>query len=123
MQRNDDLRLSVWDVPLRVDAIRVDERPSTFQRMMYHLFQGLRFVSVYLDDVAVSSRSVEKHTSHLREVLKVSATSLPKLKISKCSFTQCQTRFIGHIISRKSVHVDPEKINFIRGELEPSNKA
>ena len=94
--------------------------PSTFQRMMDQLFQGLSFARVYLDDVVVFSKSAEEHISHLLQVFKVIAMSGLKLKISKCSFAQSQTRLLGHIISREGVPVDLEKINVIRGEREPS---
>ena len=93
--------------------------PSTFQRIMDQIFQGLCFVSVHLSDVVVFSRSIEKYTSHLREVFKVIAASGMRLKISKCSFAQSQTRFLGHIIGRDGVDVDPDNFSIIRGEREP----
>ena len=94
--------------------------PSTFQRMMDQLFQGLRFVKIYLDDVVFFSKSVQEHISHLREVLEMIATIGLKVKISECSLAQSQNRLLGHIISSEGVPVDPEKISIIRGERGPS---
>ena len=83
--------------------------PSTFQRMMDQLFRELSFVSVYLDDVVVFSRTVKEYIEHLDEVFKLIAASSLKLKVAKYSFAQSQTRLLGHIFSGDGVKVDPEK--------------
>ena len=95
--------------------------PSTFQRMMDQLFRELSFVSVYLDDVVVFSRTVKEHISQLEEVFKVIAASGLKLKVAKCSVAQSQMRLHGHIVSGDGVKVDPEKVSAIKREKEPSN--
>ena len=44
--------------------------PSTFQRLMERVLQGLvwKTAVVYLDDVVIFSRTPEEHVDHLREV-------------------------------------------------------
>ena len=44
--------------------------PSTFQKFMQNVLKGIihKFVSVYIDDVVVYSKTVEEHLIHLREV-------------------------------------------------------
>jgi len=36
-----------------------------------------------------------------------------KLKSSKCYFARSSVKYLGHIVSGKSVHVDPEKVERI----------
>ena len=50
---------------------RLTNTPATFQRLMSHLFSGEKwsFVSVYLDDLLIMSKTMEEHVSHVREVL------------------------------------------------------
>lgn len=49
--------------------------PAVFQRLMQKVISGLNpeagpdFVAVYIDDVLVSSRTVEEHLRHLRAAI------------------------------------------------------
>jgi hypothetical protein len=42
-------------------------------------------------------------------------------KLSKCSFYQKQSHYLGHIISKYGIAVDPEKIKSIREWSTPKN--
>jgi hypothetical protein len=42
-------------------------------------------------------------------------------KLSKCSFYQKQIHYLGHIISKDGIAVDPEKIEAIREWSVPKN--
>jgi hypothetical protein len=43
------------------------------------------------------------------------------VKLSKCSFYQKKIHYLGHIISKDRITVDPEKIETIREWLAPKN--
>ena len=88
---------------------------------MDRLFREVSFVSVYLDDVVIFSRTAKEHSAHLEEVFKVIVASGLKLKVAKSSFAQSQTRLLGHIVSGDGVKVDPEKFSAIKREKEPSS--
>lgn len=59
--------------------------PSTFQRLMQHIFgdQQCRSLLLYLDDIVVFSSTVEQHMERLQLVLQWEGL---KAKLSKCSF-------------------------------------
>jgi hypothetical protein len=44
-------------------------------------------------------------------------------KLSKCSFYQRQIHYLGHIISKEGIDVDPEKVQAIREWPTPRNVA
>jgi hypothetical protein len=43
------------------------------------------------------------------------------VNISKCIFYQNKIHYMGHIISTYGITLDPEKVEAIRGGLEPIN--
>jgi hypothetical protein len=89
--------------------------PSTFQRLMNSIFAPLsKFVLVYLDDVLIFSRDPEEHLSHLRQVLNLLRQHKLYAKLSKCEFNKPELRFLGHVIGREGIAVDPSKIDVIR---------
>jgi hypothetical protein len=62
--------------------------PTTFQRMMNDILRDFlhKFVNVYLDDVNVVSRTLEKHMEHMRLVLQRFKEEGFKLSLKKCFF-------------------------------------
>jgi hypothetical protein len=73
-----------------------------------------KFVIVFLDDIIIYSKSEEEHEHNLRMVLQVLRERQLYAKLSKCSFYQKQIHYLGHIISKDGIAVDPKKIEAIR---------
>jgi hypothetical protein len=73
-----------------------------------------KFVIVFLDEILIYSKSEEEHEHHLRMVLQVLREHQLYAKLRKCSFYQKQIHYLGHIISKDGIAVDPEKIEAIR---------
>jgi len=82
--------------------------PSTMQRFMQTAFADLPFVSIYIDDICIFSRSEEEHAEHLVIVLKRLAELKLRVNIRKCSFFAKTIKYLGHIIAHDSVSPDPE---------------
>jgi hypothetical protein len=80
-----------------------------------------KFVIVFLDDILVYSKSEEEHEHHLRLVLQVLREHQLYAKLSKCYFYQEHIHYLGHIVSKQGITVDPEKIEAIRGWTSPRN--
>jgi hypothetical protein len=78
--------------------------PATFQRMMNDRFRDFlhKFVTVYLDDVCVYSRSLEKHLEHLRLVLQRFQEEGLKLRLKKCFFGLQEMEYLGYTSSLMS---------------------
>ncbi|KAK8926203.1 hypothetical protein KSP39_PZI018051 [Platanthera zijinensis] len=69
-----------------------------------------KFVIVFIDDVLVYSRSAEEHDRHLRLVLATLRDHKLYAKLSKCEFWLPQVSFLGHVVNKEGISVDPEKI-------------
>jgi hypothetical protein len=69
-----------------------------------------KFVMVFIDDMLVYSRSEEEHEEHLRLVLQKLQDHRLYAKLSKYEFWLKQVAFLGHIISKGGIYVDPSKV-------------
>ncbi|KAL0417389.1 UNVERIFIED_CONTAM: Retrovirus-related Pol polyprotein from transposon [Sesamum latifolium] len=79
------------------------------------------FVVVYLDDIVVYSRTLAEHVEHLRQVLTRLREHELYAKVSKCSFAQETISFLGHIVERGCIRMDPKKVQAIEEWQPPSD--
>lgn len=84
--------------------------PATFQRLLNRLIGSEMepFVFAYLDDI-VATPIFEEHMSWLKKVLeKITAAGLI-INLDKCKFCRLQVRYLGFILEKEGLTVDPEK--------------
>ena len=68
---------------------------------------------VFIDDILVYSKTREDHERHLRIVLRTLREHQLYAKFSKCEFWLDQISFLGHIISKDGISVDPVKVEVV----------
>ncbi|GBG74018.1 hypothetical protein CBR_g17729 [Chara braunii] len=97
--------------------------PATFQAAMTTEFRHMldRFVLVYLDDILVYSRSLDKHMEHLRTVLERLQQAKYKANHDKCEFARQELESLGHYVMPQGIHPLADKIEAIRIWPEPTN--
>lgn len=93
---------------------------QTFQRFMHHVFQGLEFMFVYQDDLAIASKNLEQHQHHMRIVLERIREYGLTLNVGKCVFAKSSINFLGHLVSADGVFPLPEKVKCINNYPRPS---
>jgi hypothetical protein len=93
-------------------SFRLTNAPSYFMYLMNNVFIEYldKFVVVCIDDILVYSRNEEEHEEHLRLVLQKLRDHRLYDKLSKCEFWLKQVAFLGHIISKGGIFVDPRNI-------------
>ena len=86
--------------------------PAVFMDYMNRIFRLYldQFVVVFIDDILIYSKSIEEHEKHLRMVLNILKEKQLYAKLSKCKFWLTEVKFLGHVISRDGVAVDPSKV-------------
>jgi hypothetical protein len=89
--------------------------PATFMCLMNNVLSKFldKFVLVFIDDILIYSKNREEHEEHLRLVLQVLREHQLYAKFSKCDFFQKQIHYLGHVMSKEGVAVDPDKIRYI----------
>lgn len=85
--------------------------PISFQTLMSNVLRGLNWKSVlvYVDDILIFSKSFDEHLKHLGQVFDRLKEANLKLQPAKCHFAVKKLKFLGHIISKNGIQVDPEK--------------
>ncbi len=89
--------------------------PAVFMDLMNRVFQPYldQFVVVFIDDILIYSKSLEKHEQHLRVVLQTLRDHKLYVKLKKCEFWLESDAFLGHVISKDGILVDPKKVEAI----------
>ena len=89
--------------------------PAAFMDLMNRVFKPFldQFVVVFIDDILVYSKSKEQHEEHLRIVLQILREKKLFAKLKKCEFWLESVSFLGHVIFRDGVSVDPKKVEAV----------
>ena len=79
------------------------------------------FTFVYLDDIIIYLKTWKGHLNYLRLVFEALRGAGLMVKIKKCDFVKKELKFLGHIISRKGIRTDLEKIEKMVSMGSPKN--
>ncbi|GFY31011.1 retrovirus-related Pol polyprotein from transposon opus [Trichonephila clavipes] len=94
-----------------------------FQRAIDIILQPVigRFVSVYMDDVIITSPSFKDHLDHLTQVFTLLRDAGLTLNKEKCHFARDKLKYLGLIISKEGIETDNKKIRAITEMKPPKN--
>ncbi|KAF5766807.1 putative nucleotidyltransferase, Ribonuclease H [Helianthus annuus] len=89
--------------------------PSTFMRLMNHIFRSFigKCVVVYFDDILVFSKDVAQHLVHLRDIFMVLREQKLYANKKKCHFLASEVLFLGYLVSGSGIRMDHSKIEAI----------
>ncbi|XP_077226468.1 putative mitochondrial protein AtMg00860 [Tasmannia lanceolata] len=79
------------------------------------------FVVIFIDDILIYSKGKEEHEEHLRIVLQTLRERELYAKLNKCEFWLEEVSFLGHVISKDGVSIDPQKIQAVGEWNQPTN--
>ncbi len=97
--------------------------PATFDRLMELVLKDLNWkvCLIYLDDIIVYSAGFYPAWDRLKMVWRRLRDANLKLKPTKCCLMRAQVPFLGHIVSREGVGVDPAKTEAVERWTTPDN--
>ena len=89
--------------------------PAVFMDLMQRVFHKYldQCVVVFIDDILVYSKDWEEHRHHLHLVLDTLRQNKLYAKLSKCEFWLEKVNFLGHMVSKDGIEVDPAKVTAI----------
>jgi hypothetical protein len=80
-----------------------------------------KFDVVFIDDILVYSRSEEEHEGHLRLFLQKLQEHKLYAKLSKCELWLEQVAFLGRVISKGGIFIDPSKVQDVLSWKAPTS--
>ena len=98
-----------------VMLFRLCEASSSFQSYINDILQDCLdvFVTAYIDDILIFSKSKKEHQKHVHTVLiKLQGAGL-QLNIEKCKFHVKEVKYLGLIIVKGEIWMNPVKISVI----------
>ncbi|GKA16913.1 hypothetical protein Tco_0696750 [Tanacetum coccineum] len=107
-----ELRIKEEDIP--ITAFRTRYGHFEFQVMLFGLTNA---PAVFMDSM---NRDEEEHEKNLKIILELLKKETLYPKFSKCDFWLDLVQFLGHVIDRSGVHVDPAKIEAIKSWAAPT---
>lgn len=95
--------------------------PSSFQHFINDTLQGYLdiFVTAYIDDILVYSNSLPEHKIHVKLVLDRLSLAGLQLDISKSEFHVQEVTFLGLLVGKDGIQMDPKKIEALKEWEQP----
>lgn len=89
---------------------------TAFMDLMNQVFKPFldKFVMVFIDDILVHSKYPKEHAQHLMIVLQTLREHQLFAKFAKCEFWLSQVAFLGHLVSKEGIQVDPNKVEAVQ---------
>ena len=76
---------------------------------------------MFIDDILIYSKTRDQHEKHKRTVLQTLKQHQLYAKFSKCEFWLDRVAFLGHVISKDGIMVDPAKVEAVSNWKRPTN--
>jgi hypothetical protein len=105
----------------KVMSFGLTNAPAYFMEAMNSMFYKYDdFVVVFIDDILIFSKTEEEHERHLSMVLETLRKNKFYAKLKKCEFWLAEVAFLGHVINREGICVDPNKVSTVVEWERPS---
>ncbi|XP_063900178.1 uncharacterized protein K02A2.6-like [Zophobas morio] len=99
----------------RVKRIPFGITPASaiFQRTLEQVLQGIDRAANFMDDIIITGNSRVEHIDTLRKVFQRLKDAGLKVKLSKCTFFEEESTFLGLRVTKEGLRKDSEKVKAI----------
>ncbi|RVW64128.1 Retrovirus-related Pol polyprotein from transposon 297 [Vitis vinifera] len=98
--------------------VRSEDVPKTAFRTRYGHYE---FLVMPFDDILVYSKSREEHERHLSIILQTLRDKRLYAKLKKCEFWLDKVSFLGHVVTKDGISVDPGKFPRVKKQIGDSS--
>ena len=75
-------------------------------------------IEVYVDDMIAKSQGKDDHVLNLKKLFERLRKFQLKLNPAKCTFRATFEKFLGFVVSKRGIEIDPDKVRAIQ-DLPP----
>ena len=95
---------------------------ASFQALINHTLRPCLdlFACAYLNDIVVYSRTLQEHIRHVQKVLRQLQARNLYIQKEKCKFHKEVIEFLGFVIGRGFIQMDPRKVKSVASWPEPA---
>ncbi|GFS37771.1 hypothetical protein Acr_00g0053840 [Actinidia rufa] len=96
---------------------------ATYQRLVNKMFNAQigKTMEVYIDDMLVKSLHAQNHIAHLKEAFDILWRHRMMLNPSKCIFGVSSGKFLGFLVTKRGIEVNPDQIQALIAMRSPRN--
>ncbi|GFZ05203.1 hypothetical protein Acr_17g0007750 [Actinidia rufa] len=96
---------------------------ATYQRLVNKMFKEQigKTMEVYIDDMLVKSIRSSDHIAHLEEAFSILRRHRMMLNPSKCIFGVSSGKFLGFLVTKRGIEVNPDQIQALIAMSSPRN--
>ncbi|GKV32175.1 hypothetical protein SLEP1_g40798 [Rubroshorea leprosula] len=89
---------------------------ATYQKLVQVIvkLQIGRNIEIYVDDMIVTSLRAKDHVDDLKETFQNLRRAQMKLNQLKCTFAVEAGKFLGYVVSKKGIEVNPDKVEAVQ---------
>ena len=97
---------------------------ATYQRLVTKIFRPLlgETMEVYIDYMLVKSKKRFDHTKHLQEAFELLRKYSMKLNPLKCAFRVSSGKFLGFMVTQRSIEANPFQLKAIMDSHIPTSR-
>ncbi|GFS28943.1 hypothetical protein Acr_00g0004750 [Actinidia rufa] len=109
--------------PERLKVIENENAGTTYQRLVNKMFKEQigNTMEVYIDDMLVKSLRSSDHIAHLEEAFSILCRHRMMLNPSKCIFGVSSGKFLGFLVIKRGIEVNPDQIQALITMNSPRN--
>ena len=80
-----------------------------------------KYAFIYIDDVVIYSKTADDHLKHIQDILERLREAGLKIKLSKSQVFKTAIDYLGFIVSKDGLQVNPAKVDAINKFPTPKN--
>lgn len=96
--------------------------PEAFQKINEQNFGDIPNITIYIDDIAIATENEIEHDKTVELLMKRAKEKNVKFNKEKIQYKQKEIMFLGHLISKQGIALNPNRMQAIQALKPPKNK-